>query len=217
MMANTSILSRAIGSVMGTGLVFILSAGATPLELALASSQKDVASLLKQHGAVKPRASRAGQAGPARTGKAKLALTTIVLLNPDAQLKERLTDPGALTEYMITLMEAAGEALAGGPYKDARGLVVAVGIKPGNKVKIWCDAVEGLMPQEELRKLESVLMKVPAIKVKNGPVAFLLGDDAWPHRGGSPKLPAAWIEAMAAAKKKSITLPDELFKLIWKK
>ena len=41
----------------------------------------------------------------------------------------------------------------------AVGLLIAVGIKKGKKSRVWCESIEGEIPAETLRRLETALAK----------------------------------------------------------
>jgi len=140
---------------------------------------------------------------------------SVILYNPDEQLKKRGFDSAAMVTYIQELEKAACAVLEGGEKYDARGLLVAVGIKPKKKVKIWCEAVEGGLSQDILGRLEAELANVPTLDVRKGPVAFTLAGPLWGRTmKKTPEFPTVWTAASNRAKK-PLTVPDGLFKLIW--
>jgi tetratricopeptide (TPR) repeat protein len=98
---------------------------------------------------------------------------------------------------------------------EAKGLLIAIGIKAGKKSRAWCESVEGDIPADALRRLEKELGKVPPVELKN-PFAFAMEVAI---RGQTvkkfPEYPAVWLEALEKSKGKVIIPPDELFKVIW--
>ena len=139
----------------------------------------------------------------------------IFLFNPDDQLVKRGFDAEAAGAYFRDLVKAASAVLAGCQQQDAHGLLIAVGVKPGKKVRVWCEAVEGSLSQETLKKLESELEKVPTLNTRKGPVAFVLTGSLWGRDMKEfPQFPAVWIDATKGSRK-AMTVPDGLFKIIW--
>jgi hypothetical protein len=139
----------------------------------------------------------------------------ILIYNKDAQLTERDVDAHALSDYVDRLTEAVSSVLARYYGLDARGLLIAVGVKPGKRVKIWCEAFEGEMPDATLAELEAKLESVVPADPKNGPIAFRLAGPICGRTVKShPEFPEAWGRVSALAGKK-VRLPDGLFKVIW--
>jgi tetratricopeptide (TPR) repeat protein len=99
---------------------------------------------------------------------------------------------------------------------QAKGLLIAVGIKAGKKSRAWCQSVGGEIPADALQRLEKELGKVETITLKKDPVAFgmeiiLRGQMAERF----PEYPAVWLDALKKSKGTVIVPPDELFKVIW--
>ena len=99
---------------------------------------------------------------------------------------------------------------------QAKGLLIAIGIKVGKKSRAWCQSVEGEIPADALQRLEKDLGEVPTIDVKKEPVAF--GMEVL-IRGQKvekfPEYPEVWLDGLKKSKGKVIVPPDELFKVIW--
>jgi hypothetical protein len=142
-------------------------------------------------------------------------LNNIVQYSSEEEMDQRGVDTHALSGYIDDLLKAVSAALARYPQQDASGLLVAVAVKPGPKVKVWCEAVEGAFNEALLKKLEAELQKVRPIAVRNGPIAFALAGAMWRMAaGGSPRFPSAWTD-VAEKSGKPMTV-DEILKAVWK-
>jgi hypothetical protein len=137
---------------------------------------------------------------------------------PTPLLAERFgNDIKPLANYVKALQKRTAELLAKETPPGAKGLLVAVGIKSKTKTRIWCQAVEGDVPDELLRRLEKELAKVGAVELRKAPAGFAMEINLFGRKADKfPEFPDAWIEA---AKKSDATVtlvpPDELFKMIW--
>ena len=100
--------------------------------------------------------------------------------------------------------------------QNAKGLLIAVGIKSNKKTRVWCQAVEGEIRADLIKRLEKRLAKVEAIHLKKSPAAFAMELNLFGKKPAKfPTFPTVWLKA---AKEKKVTLlvpPDELFKAIW--
>src|SRR5205823_4836360 len=125
-----------------------------------------------------------------------VALNRLRLYVPDAELRRRVGDDvKPLGNYIKALQQAAAKCLATEKLPKARGLLIAVGVKPGKKTRVWCQGVEGEIPDRILRKLEGELAKVEAIPVTNGALAFGMEVKLNGQRVSRfPEFPAAWLE-----------------------
>ena len=93
--------------------------------------------------------------------------------------------------------------------------VVAVGVKPGKKARVWCEAVDGDIPPETLTELDKKLGDVPPVAVKQGPIAFAVEIKLSGQKPEKfPEMPEAWSEA-AKKSKEPLMIPDGLFKVVW--
>jgi hypothetical protein len=148
--------------------------------------------------------------------KKVVELNSIRLYLPDKALRQRLGDDASpLADYIKALQKEAAAFWEKGEQPMAKGLLIAVGVKPGNKARVWCDAVDGEIPAETLTKLEEKLGGVPAVAVKEGPIAFAIEIKLWGQTPAKfPELPKAWSEA-AKKSKEPLMVPDGLFKVIW--
>jgi tetratricopeptide (TPR) repeat protein len=125
-------------------------------------------------------------------------------------------DPEPFGEYIKTLQRTAARLLENEKLSKAKGLLVAVIVKPGKKARVWCQNVEGEIPAEILQKLEKELAKVGTISVKHSALAFGL-EMSVRQQGVAkfPEFPTVWLEAAKQSKIKVLIPPDELFKVIW--
>ena len=143
-------------------------------------------------------------------------LNSVRLYSPDAALRQRIGDDATpLGHYIEALQQEVAVFWEHAPQPKAKGLLVAVGVKPGKRVRAWCDPVDGEIPAETLSRLERRLGQVPALAVRQGPIAFALELKLWGQNPGRfPELPKAWVEA-AKHSKAPLTIPDALFKVLW--
>ena len=150
------------------------------------------------------------------SGNAKtmvIELKSVRLYLPNDILRQRLgNDAGLLPDYVAALHRRANSFLETAGRPAAKGILIAVGVRPNKKAKVWCDAIDGEIPGELLRELEQALGEMPAVEVKQGPIAFAIEAGLWRQTPGNfPGMPKAWVEASSA----SLMIPDELFKVIW--
>lgn len=137
------------------------------------------------------------------------------MVQPQAELEARLGDAAALKAFVETFTAATRSALAGAGKGDACGLLVAVGLKPGKRIRIWREAIEGTLPEETLKKLDEALARVPPVEVTGGPVAFVLKGPLWDRKVKAyPDLPSAWSGLKDAAGDPITTL-DGIFRIAW--
>jgi tetratricopeptide (TPR) repeat protein len=146
-----------------------------------------------------------------------IGIRQLRLYVPGPEMATRVgKDVMPLADYIKALTRAASAALEKEKLDKAKGLLIAVGIKPGKKSRVWCESVGGEIAEAVLRDLEKELAKVEPISVKNGAVAF--GIEAM-IRGQNvddfPQFPRAWLEAAKTSNIRIIVPPDELFKVLW--
>jgi len=148
--------------------------------------------------------------------KKDFELNQLRLYVPNPDLPKRL---GEDVEPLVNYIKSLDDPLQRWLEKEqpqAKGLLIAVGIKAGKKSRVWCQAVEGDIPAAALQRLEEELGKVATIDLKKEPVAFglevILGGQKVEK---FPEFPTVWLDALKQSKVKVIVPPDELFKLIW--
>jgi hypothetical protein len=145
-------------------------------------------------------------------------LNQIRLYVPIPQLEERFgKDVEPLASYMKALQKRADEILAKEKEKPkAKGLLIAVGIKSKKNARVWCQAVEGEIPADLLKRLEQELGKVEAVDLKKGPAGFALEVNLFGQKPEKfPEFPQTWVDAAKKGESKLLLPPDELFKGIW--
>lgn len=140
---------------------------------------------------------------------------SIGFIQSQSELNARLGDTSVLKDYVKVFASAVQSALAGADRGDARGLLIAVGLRPGKKIKVWTEAFEGTLPEATLKKLDETLARVLAIDVAGGPVAFVIKGSLWDRKAERyPGSPAVWNMVKDAAGKPATSL-EEIFAIIW--
>jgi hypothetical protein len=123
------------------------------------------------------------------------------LYQPDRILKKRLPPggPAEIAAYIKTLDRVSREYF--GPLGQdfgSMGILIAVGIKPGKRVRFWCEQIDGDIPAEVWQAFVELLEGAgqEALPTVSGPVAwaleYLLG--AGPSTG-FPIGPSVWSNA----------------------
>src|SRR5262245_64762654 len=70
-------------------------------------------------------------------------LHSVRLYLPDEEMRRRLGDARALGNYIKALVEVAKDYLERSPQPDAKGMLIAVGIKPEKRSRVGWDLGEG--------------------------------------------------------------------------
>jgi hypothetical protein len=135
---------------------------------------------------------------------------------PIPQLTDRFgKDAKPVSMYIKALEKRAGEILAKEKQLSAKGLLIAVGIKSKADTRVWCEAVDGDMPEELLQQLETELAKIEAVDLKVAPAAFGVEINLFGQKPEKfPEFPKSWVDA-AKKSKTALVPPDDLFKTIW--
>jgi hypothetical protein len=157
-------------------------------------------------------------ASPAQCQDSKPAeLNQLRLYIPIPQLEDRFgKDVKPLRNYIKALEKRASEILAKEKQPGAKGLLIAAGIKSKKNTRIWCQAVEGDIPEALLRKLEKELARVEAVDLKKGPAGFAMEVKLFGHKPEKyPEFPQSWEAAAKKSETKLLVPPDDLFKIIW--
>jgi hypothetical protein len=144
-------------------------------------------------------------------------LNQLRLYVPIPKLKERFgNDVEPLAKYIKALEKRTVEVLSKQKRPEAKGLLIAVGIKSKKKTRIWCEAVEGKCPPKLLRLLETELARVEAVDLIKSPAGFALEVNLYGQKPSKyPAFPQIWIDAAKKSKTKLLVPPDDLFKVIW--
>jgi TonB family protein len=144
--------------------------------------------------------------------KSGFETTNIVLYQPDEVVKTRLPGAGHLAAYIEKLQTAAGEAFAKSTTPDVLHIVVAV--RPGKKARIWLTGSK--LDAPTLETLRKTLEAIPAVDVREGPVAFAISGKI---AGGTPPteeipMPEEWQEAVKKLPQ-PVIIPDGLLDTVW--
>jgi hypothetical protein len=144
-------------------------------------------------------------------------LNSLRLYVPIPQLEDRFgKDIETLAKYVQALEKRAGEVLAREKRPNAKGLLIAVGIKSKKNTRVWCQAVEGDAPAGLLRLLESELAKVEAVDLRKGPAGFAMEVNLFGRKPDRyPEFPQSWVDAAKETETGLLIPPDDLFKSIW--
>lgn len=151
-------------------------------------------------------------ANPTAPTKVKSA----VLYLPDNLMVERMgNDVQPLVKYIKAVEKEIDRFWLTQPVPNAKGVLVAVGIKPGKKARAWCEAVEGTIPPGTLRNFEQSLSRVATIDVQKGPIAFALNVELNGKQPTKfPFVPKVWMDTAKNPKARGI-VPDGPFKVLW--
>jgi hypothetical protein len=146
-------------------------------------------------------------------------LGALRLYQPDSTLQERF--PGGVADlaaYCKTLTWVGTEYFDRlGQEFGSMGILIAVGIKPGKRIRLWCEQVDGDITTDVWQVLVELLEGAGqnVLPVTSGPVACalecLLG--AGPS-SGFPVVPSIWQEAGRSAAKR-LVIPDDLFEIVF--
>jgi hypothetical protein len=158
-------------------------------------------------------------ARPGRLRGEQFQARAVRLYQPDRELDERIPDGMAEVAAYIKALELASEQYFSRLGRDfgSMGILVAVGIKPHRRTRLWCEQVGGGIPpdlwQAFAETLDSAGEDVRPFVA--GPVALAL---QWSLGAGPatgfPKLPSAWMQAASSAPRPP-SVPDELFDIVF--
>lgn len=123
-------------------------------------------------------------------------------------------DVQPLADYMKKLESETAQFWQKQKPPEAKGVLIAVGIKPGKKSHVWCEAVDGQIDPSTIQALETQLTAIETIDVSNGPIALALEYHLSNDLPKFPMAPNSWQEA-AKTQKEPMMIPDGLFKVIW--
>lgn len=120
---------------------------------------------------------------------------SIMLMQPDFELKERVASVESLSEYIKAVQSAAESALADEQPHPATGFLV-LAVRPGGQSMVWLDFKPGL-PEPIAAKLRAAILAVPPFEARGGVVVFALNSSLWDSAPsqGFPK-PQEWSKAM---------------------
>lgn len=157
---------------------------------------------------------------PAQSLDPPFASGSIVLLQPDRQLSERIGgDAGSLASYIHTLRTAfASQVEAHPPGRGTTGVLV-VAVRPGGKSRVWLEFGPNERPDSLADSVKAHLESVQPPMVSGGPVSFLVNFELW--GGGTPvtrpdrpmRAPAEWMQEVERAGRPLDT--DAILDAVW--
>lgn len=142
---------------------------------------------------------------------------SVHLLNPDAELRVRIrSDIKSLSDYVAALVRIIAAWKTPQASHASAGLLVAVGVKPGRRARVWCESGSDPDPllDAALSSLSVELSGVTPPEVVQGPIAFVLRPGKGQPTNGEPPLPRSW-QRVAATYGRPLRIPDMLFDLVW--
>ncbi len=118
---------------------------------------------------------------------------SIFLLQPDAVLRERVPDVGALANYVKGIDKAVSSAVQLHPEYHAAGGFIVLAVKPGEKSNVWLDFKPALDPQAA-SLIQAAARSVHPPDVRNGIVVFAIRVGLWggTEPAATKPYPAEW-------------------------
>lgn len=162
----------------------------------------------------KPVPTTAAQEFVFKAEKSGFETTNIVLYQPDDVLEKRLPGAGHLAAYIEKFQVTAASMLAKETTPDT--LVIVVAVRPEGTSRVW------LMGSKLDEKTQASLLKqlgaIPAVEVKEGPVAFAICATiaGGPEFTEVPPLPPEWKKA-AEKLPQPVAIPDGILDDVWPK
>lgn len=140
---------------------------------------------------------------------------SIVLLQPDFILQERVQDVKALSSYIKGIESSVSRAIQAEPqFPPASGFIV-VAVKPDQKSNVWLDFNPTLSPNTAAT-IQTAARSVSPVAVENGVVVFAIKIGLWGGQEPESIAPSP-VEWKAAAKKAGRPLETgELVESIWR-
>ncbi len=122
-------------------------------------------------------------------------MDSIMLLQPEFVLKERVPSVDSLSGYIRAVQGAAASALANESAHPASGHLV-LAVRPGKQSMVWLDFKPAL-PEATAARLRAAILAVPAFEARQGVVVFSLSSSLWgaSSANGFPD-PPEWRKTM---------------------
>ncbi|MGW2094246.1 hypothetical protein [Promicromonospora sukumoe] len=164
-----------------------------------------------------PRTSEGTAAAP--TPDPVFRLGSLRLYQPEDKLRARVPGgAGEIAGYAQTLAWTCNEFLSRlGQDVGPMGILIVVGVKPSQQVRLWCEQVGGTLPDDVWPVLTELLDGAgTAVRPQvTAPVTFALEGlvGAGPS-AGFPEFPRAWVDAVERAEE-SVSVPDGLFERVF--
>ena len=140
---------------------------------------------------------------------------SIMLLQPDSVMKDRVPSTQAFVDYIKKSQMAAEATLSSQPPTPASGFIVFA-VRPDSSKRIWLDFKPEL-PVETADRLRSAIQDIPAFPSEDGTVVFALRVTLWdaPSTDGTPN-PVEWSKAMRG-QNEPMEVGDLVDTLVWPK
>ena len=138
---------------------------------------------------------------------------SIMLLQPDSVLKERVQSTQSFADYIKASQSAAETTLSSEAPTPSSGFIIFA-VRPGSQSRVWFDFNPEL-PVETTNRLRTAIQAVPAVPVKGGTVVFALRTTLWgaPSARGFPN-PSEWSNAMKG-RSEPMEVGDLVDKFVW--
>ena len=131
----------------------------------------------------------------------------VVLLQPDAQMQERVQNMDAMASYLKAVEAAVARVTAQAGWAPNAGFVVLV-VRPGPEARVWWDGQQPL-PAAQQQALVAAVAALQPFVVRRGPVvvALKLGWGGAPEPQRRAPAPPEW-KAVAQAAGRALPLED---------
>ena len=140
---------------------------------------------------------------------------SVVLMQPDHVLKQRVASVEVFAEYVRAIQAAAKTAIVASEDRPSVGGFIVVAVRPGARTNVWLE-FDAPLPQGITARLNTAVRAVAPFAARSGPVVFAIKVGLW--GGAEPvritPVPAEWT---AAAEKAARPLEvGELVESIWR-
>lgn len=165
-----------------------------------------------------PAGARSQKTPPTPSGE-YFRLAALRLYQPESTIQERIPNGVAQLAAYCKTLAWVGTQYFGRLGQDfgSMGVLIVVGIKPGKRIRLWCEQVDGAITPDVWRVFVELLEGAgqDVLPTVSGPVACalecLLG--AGPSNG-FPMGPRIWQEASGSAAQ-PLSIPDALFEVVF--
>ncbi|MFD7023448.1 hypothetical protein [Promicromonospora sukumoe] len=165
------------------------------------------------------RTPRTPEAAPAQAPEPVFRLGSLRFYQPEDKLRARVPGgAGEIAAYVQTLAWTCNEFLSRlSQDLGSMGILIVVGVKPSQQVRLWCEQVGGTLPDDVWPVLTELLDGAgAAVRPQvTAPVAFALEGlvGAGPS-DGFPEFPRAWVDAVERDGA-HVSVPDGLFERVF--
>ncbi len=142
----------------------------------------------------------------------------VILYQPEEVLQARVSGVAELANYIEQLRAVCTEFFTTVTTPETLHIVVAV--RPAKRARVWLVSSAQSVPDTQREPLKKQLEAIPPCEVHDGPIAFaistkLAGGHGQSHHGDKVPMPREWQEAVTAAGKEKLRLPDGVLDVIW--